>query len=354
MGWVALIIIVLGGSHVAYGHEFEVLKRNTIGTDAIAREQNNQIGGNILLRSILVDGNIKSKGTGATTYDRTLVNELRLWGGVPVAPQVQIQPLIYINGNLQKIEGKEEPRTISERSWGDYTLGLAAYYRTASGLDLVAGIRARYVSAQVLETRTTDIDSKESYESASYTYPYVAIVKRSGAFNGGFYVRQGAEVARKVTKTNNAEESVLIFDDKIFTAPAIGIFANWRQGWGSLYGEFASIQGSEVGNKTDDGASVDEDYIKFQLNGIYEAFGAVSLTGGMTHKTLSYADNRNVYVTTMPMTLVSIGLRLDSIAVPVALELLHVFGKDGQSIQEFNADLKVTGVGGSLSASVQL
>ena len=179
------------------------------------------------------------------------------------------------------------------------------------------------------------------------------MVKRSGAFHGGFYVRQGAEVSRTVTKTNNADDSVLRFEDKVFTAPAIGIFASWQQGWGKLYGEFSSIQGSEVGNKTDDGASVDEDYIKFQLQGNYEALAALAVVGRFTHKTLSYADNRNVSTTTMPMSLLSLGIESSAASVPVELLILHVFGSDGQSIQEFNADLKVTGFGASVSASFQ-
>ena len=101
---------------------------------------------------------------------------------------------------------------------------------------------------------------------------------------------------RAVIKTNDRDATTLSLEDRIHDPTTLGIFGSSTMSFFDVFGEFAAVSAGEGGNKTDDGASVEEDYFRLTVGGIMPT-GLFDLKATYIFKTLSYADNRNVSLT---------------------------------------------------------
>ncbi|MFW7381706.1 MAG: hypothetical protein ACOH5I_23055 [Oligoflexus sp.] len=324
---------------------FDVLRFRSPGFQAVEFEKKTEL--QLDAYGILVDGEIHSQSTESITYDRTLVTVLDLHAAFPVSSQLFLRPSVSVNPNMQKIEGKTAPRSITEKTWLEFEAAFEMTFLAQNSLELFLGIHHKTIPAHHSETETSDIKMKDEIASGAINYPVLGVVKRSGAFEGGFYFISGQDKARTVTKKNDFDGSEFRFDDHIYQPTSIAVFARGGLAGVKAYGEFTAVQAGDGGNKTDDGYSVEEDYIRFLFAGTYPLrFGSgIDLVGGLNYKSLSYADNRNVTIQTMPMLGMNLGLRLKQELFPIEVSVIYVNGRDGQSIDEFNASYRVQGLG---------
>jgi transcriptional regulator with XRE-family HTH domain len=347
------MVLVLMGVNPLQAHTFDVLDFRSPGRDAIEFSKSAKVRAEAY--GILMDGAVTSLGTEATTYDRTLVSHLQVWGGWGAGSRFYVRPNISVNGNWRKIEGAEAPRTITESQWLEGQARLEGTFITQNSLEVFLGVSINWYSAYEQKTQSVETTTYDRFSAAKLNYPHLGVVKRSGGFEGGFYFISGNEKVREVTKSSEGDDSIFRYDDRVFQPTTIGIFSRFRPRWGSAYGEFAAVQASEGGNRTDDGGTVEEDYIRFTLGGEYELPGGVgTLLGTLIYKSLSYADNRNVSLPTIPMWGSHLGLRTEQLGFPVTAGLIAASGRDGQSIDEFNAEYRMQGLGLRLTAALQL
>ena len=328
-----------------FAHDFEVLFPYSFGRDAL--EKQDGLGFNTELRTFLVDGEIESTGTESVTFDRTLNSHLRLVVYSPISDKLSARAVISTVASYRKVEGKEQPRTIKTESFYDLKPRLEMTFVTQSAVEMFFGLNYRIAGAFDSITESIDSTTTEKYQAARMDYPHFGFVKRAGGFVGGFYFQQGAEKARTVEKSNDRETTVLSLEDRIQDPTTIGIFAKNKISRYDVYTEFAAIQAGEGGNKTDDGGSVEEDYIRLTIGALIPA-SFIDIETTYIIKTLSYADSRNVSLKTIPQMGLHVDFLLSLGALDLKAGLVSGYGQDKQSIDEFNADYKVLTYGGTL------
>ncbi|SMF55526.1 hypothetical protein [Pseudobacteriovorax antillogorgiicola] len=336
-------------SSAAWGHDFEVLFPYSLGRDAMDFDSKFSVSAEA--RTFLVDGGVESVGTESITYDRSLIAHSRVVTNAPITDRLAIRAVISVVGTFRKVEGAEEPRTIKEELFYDAKPRLEVTFFTQNSLEVFGGVNYRLTSSFESKTESSEFITTEKYSGATMNYPHFGFVKRTGSFQGGFTFQQGAEKARSVEKTNDIDTSTLNLEDRIQDPTTLSIFTRTSIGKYGVYGEFSAVQAGEGGNKSDDGASVEEDYIKltFQVT-VPTPFFDVENT--LIYKTLSYADSRNVTLKTIPQTGLHINLKRQVLGFDVYGGILFGYGSDGQSIDEFNANYTMNAAGAAAGAAI--
>lgn len=328
----------------AQAFTYEVLFDNTLAYDAVTLGRGPRFDAS--LQSVLLDGRVKTAGTGAVTYDRLLINSLRLRQQLALSPNASARFTLPVVGTFEKQEGQQVPRKISEATWVEAKPKLEFVFVTQNNLDLILGLNYYAASSFDVESEAENFEAKDHYSSVSMTYPHLVIVKRAGRFDGGFSFQMDAEKSRNVSKTTSLDDTRLSFEDKVYSPTTIAIFANLHQSFGDIYTEFAAIEASSGGNRVDNNIAVKEDYFRVQLGGMFPLAGKdLQLESNFLYKSLSYADNRNVTLDTIPSMALHLKLHVNY-GIPAFVGLIGVRGSDGQSLQEFNADYRIQGVGG--------
>jgi hypothetical protein len=327
----------------AQAFTYEVLFEDSIGRDAVlfGRTQ----GFQSLAKVVLLDGQVKTSGTDTTSYDRTLVNYAKFMQQFAIGSQASIRISLPAMLGYQKQEGEQIPRKVTEATWVEAKPKMEFVYATQNALDIILGVDAYYVGEHEAKTESAFFTASNQFESATTTYGHLAVLKHGGNFDGGFSFKAAAEKNRNVTKSTSIDESTFVVEDRIYDPATIAIFMRTSLSFGQIFGEFAAVEASGGGNRTDRGATVKEDYFRMQLAGFFSLSSALGLESTLIYKSLAYADNRNISMDTIPM----LGLQLKlstNIGMPIFAGLIGVTGSDGQSIPEFNAQYKLFGIGG--------
>jgi|GEM_PF-2965125 len=327
----------------AQAFTYEVLFEDTIGRDAIMFGKQPGFVGTV--KTILLDGKVKTSGTDTTRYDRIFMNYAKVMQQIAIGPNAALRGSLPILINYQKQEGDQIPREVSESTWLETKPKIEFIYATQNALDIVLGVNAYSIQSREVEKESAFFTAKDDFEAAVMTYAHLAVVKHSGNFDGGFYYKSSAEKKRNVTKSTSIDASSFTVEDRVYDPTTVAIFMQSRQSFGQLFGEFAAVEASGGGNRTDRGATVKEDYFRVQMAGFFPLKGKdLQLESTLIYKSLAYADNRNVTMETIPMLGLQMKLHFN-IGVPLFAGILGVRGSDGQSIPEFNAEYKLFGIG---------
>ncbi|WP_218110333.1 hypothetical protein [Oligoflexus tunisiensis] len=338
-----LLFAGLLASGSAQAFTYEVLYEDTIGRDAVVFGRTP--GFQAVAKSVLLDGSVKTSGTETRTFDRNVINYVKYMQQFAIGSNASLRLTLPALVNYRKEEGEQTPVIVTESTWLEAKPRLEFVYATQNALDLVLGVDGYHVTEFEAKSESALFTATDKYEAASASYGHLVVVKHGGNFDGGFSFKAAAEKKRNVTKSTSIDESTFVVEDRIYDPTTIAIFMRTKVKWGLIFGEFAAIEASGGGNRTDRGATVKEDYFRVQLAGFFPLSGALDLESTLIYKSLSYADNRNVSMDTIPM----LGLQLKltaNIGVPVFGGLIGVQGTDGQSIPEFNARYKLFGIGG--------
>lgn len=327
----------------AFAFEYEVLQPETVAHEAGTVDKG--FAGGASGRVVLLDGEVQVLGTETTQYDRVFINQLRAYQQFPLASNLNFRLTFQSETLYQKQESKEVPRVITEASWVEMQPRLELIYSTQNALDIVIGVEDYYISTISRKSEVANFTAKDSYQSVNFQYPHLAIVKRNGNYDAGFAFVKSAEKTRRLNKTNSLDSTSIEVDDVVFMPTSVSLFYRGRAGFGSYYGEFAAVEASGGGNKTPAGATVEEDYFRVHLGGAFNLIGpSLRLEPTLIYKSLSYADNRNVTLDTIPGFGLHLNLVVDQ-GLPAYIGLIGVRGKDGQSLTEFNAKYKLYGYG---------
>lgn len=327
-----------------YAHTWDILLHKSLGKDAVDFNRNGQF--TTFTNTVLVDGAITSLPTEAVTYDRTLLNFADIAGVIPISDKISLRLDLMSQFAMRVEEGAEEPRKISRETWVEVYPRMGFTFLTQSNLEVFLGLTYAHIGAFERRIESEAIETVWSYEDVLMAIPHVGITKRTGSFEGGFYYKLKAEKSRSITKYTSQDESNLEFEDRAFDPTIVALFFQGKFGEYKLFTEFAAVQASDGGDTTDTGEKVMEDYTLARLMGYFPINPAVfNLRLFAMHKTLSYADNRNVTLSTIPMTSVHLQFLRGPENSNTYIGLIYATGKDGQSLPEFNAKYDVKGYG---------
>ena len=324
---------------------YDALYDYSFGTDALIYDHSNTLS--LQLDTVLIDGEVKTQPVNSTNRDRTATTFMRVMGTTPLSPRFGSRYSLFLKGDYRKQEGEQEPRKIVTENTSEGYGRLEMVFFTQSRLEVFFGVTYEGRSGFTRKTESPSVETTWKFSPASMPIPHIGIVKRTGFLSGGFFYKQGAEASRDVEKTTSQDDSKLTFRDTIHNPTATGIFVRLSLGPGVVTGEFSAIQGSEGGNKTDEGATLTEDYTKARL--IYlQHLQNIALKASLIHRTLSYSENLTVSLDTIPMTALHLKARVGGDRNHFFAGIIYAYGKDGQSITEFNADYKVQAYGANL------
>ncbi|MES2746651.1 MAG: hypothetical protein V4655_14555 [Bdellovibrionota bacterium] len=341
------LALTLFHSSVGVAFPYEVLQTDTLAREAGTLKRSNQ--GQFKFRTVLLTGEIKTEGTEATTDSDVLVNQTRAMQQFVIGGNFFLRLSADNYFRYEKDESQGEPRVVGKATIVETQPRLDMIYTTANNLDIVFGGDAFYTRNHEYKLDASSFTSKDSFHSAFYSRPHVAVVKHGSDFDAGFSYQLGVEKKRSLTKSNSIDNSVLELKDTLFEPATVSIFMRKDIFGSSLYGEFAAVEASGGGNKTARGATAQEDYFRVQIAGaIPLGSQSMVLEPSLIYKSLSYADNRNVSLPTIPGFALHTDLNFDKSGIPVFIGLILVKGTDGQSLREFNAKYKLIGYGGNV------
>lgn len=326
---------------------YEVLQTDTFAREAATLKRTNQ--GQLKVRSVLITGDITTEGTESTTEGNVLINQVRAMQQVVFGTNLTFRLSADTYFRYERDETQDSPKIVGKATILETQPRMDLIYNTANNLDVVFGADAFYARNHDYESTAATFTSKDAFHSAFYSRPHLAVVKHGSDFDAGFSYQLGVEKRRSLTKSNSIDNTVLELNDILFEPTTVSIFMRKDLVDGSVYGEFAAVEASGGGNKTARGATSQEDYFRVQIAGAIP-LGSKSLVlePSLIYKSLSYADNRNVTLPTIPSFALHTDLNFDNSGFPLFIGLIFVKGTDGQSLKEFNAKYKLTGYGGTV------
>jgi hypothetical protein len=347
IGYSLLGCLTLLASEVAVAFPYDILQTDTFARESATLKRTNQ--GQIKTRIVVLDGEIQTVGTESTTYSRALINEVRVMQQLMLTNNLTLRGSVPFYFMYEKEEGKDEPRIVSDATWVEAQPRLDLVYATANSLDIALGADSFYIRNYDYKSEAVSFTSKDAYHSAFYARPHLSITKHGSSFDAGFAYQAGVEKNRSMTKSNSIDNTSLQLNDVLFEPTTVSIFMR-RDAWGSsIYGEFSAVEASGGGNKTIGGATSQEDYFKVQISAaIPLASKSLVFEPTLIYKSLSYADNRNVTLPTIPAFALHLDLNFDNAGLPLFAGVIVLKGTDGQSLTEFNAKYKLFGYGGVL------
>ncbi|MBC7661439.1 MAG: hypothetical protein H7249_17220 [Chitinophagaceae bacterium] len=343
----ALLATGVFTAEAAGAFPYDVLQTDTLAKESATLKHNNQ--GQLKTKVIVLDGEIKTEGTDSTIDSHVLINEVRFMQQAVFSPNLAARVSAPVYFMYEKEESKDQPRIVTEAAWVEAQPRFDLIYSTTNNLDITLGADTFYVRNYDERSKAETFSSHDAYHAAFYGRPHLVIVKHGGTFDAGFTYQIGVEKNRDMTKSNTIDNSVFKFKDVLFEPTTVSVFFRRELSLGSVYGEFAAIEASGGGNKTEKGATSEEDYFKVQVGGaIPLASRSLVLEPTLIYKSLSYADNRNVTLATIPGFGLHLDLNFDNAGLPLFVGIILVKGTDGQSLKEFNANYKVFGYGATV------
>ncbi|MGE0174780.1 MAG: hypothetical protein AB7T49_18450 [Oligoflexales bacterium] len=341
--WIALV-----QSSFAQAQTFDVLIEESRAYDSAMFT--NKYRFKSFTNTALVDGAVTSDGTDETVFDRSLINQTTVQGELPTSSDFSIRPTLFTQVAMRIEENEEEPRKISRTTWVEATPSLEFTYQTSSKVEILFGAAYHAIPDFEQKSETSSVETLSSYSSAAMTTYHLGLTKRLGSVGGGILYRAGAEGKRTIKKFTSQEENTeLEFEDILYDPTTLTLFFVSEMGSGNfVFAEFSEVQASNGGNKTETGDPINENYTLARLSGFFSIGSPFNLKTTVVYKTLSYAENTNVTLDTIP----SWGLHLKLVnGKPdknTFIGIVYAYGRDGQSLPEFNASYKLDVYGVSL------
>ena len=207
---------------------------------------------------------------------------------------------------------------------------------TSKGLELFGGATFHRVPKIIDRAAAGPATSSVTYGPGSFETRRFGVLRRTERWQGGFTYDLGGEGQRSYQKMAS-DGSSLVGEETLFVAPALGVIGNYLHGGGTFGLHFQFIQALGQGPKDINKSSVYTDHFDLELHydgAINSIWKAALLLG---HRSLSYGNSAYIGVDTMPVSRLQIELKKGSAAQFLTLGCGVVYGKDRQSIPEFNA-----------------
>jgi hypothetical protein len=342
-----LLIAVLSSAN-ALGQSYDVLIEESRAHDAALFDSKSRFKS--FSNTTLIDGAITTEGIDETVFDRSLINQTTVQGEIPVSSTVSIRPTLFTQLAMRDEENEEEPRKISRYTWVEATPSIELTFQTATKVELLLGVAHHVIPDFEQESETSNVKTVSSYSQAALTTFHLGLTKRLGGVAGGLLYRGGTEGKRSVNKFTSQEGDVdLEFEDVLYDPTTLTLFFVSQLGSnGFVYAEFSEVQASNGGNKTENGDPIYENYNVARVSGFFPIGSVFNIKSTLVYKSLSYAENTNVTLETIPAWAIHLKLLEGKPAKNTFIGIVYAYGRDGQSLPEFNASYKLTGYGVSI------
>jgi hypothetical protein len=285
-----------------------------------------------------VDGTVKTSPPNTIKYDRKIEAFSEIGAEIPVTEALSLRGNFKANWEIHKEEEEDPPKSPIERSFSTFDPSLDATYVNPRGLEMFAGLslfsQAGYKEKQISESAS----SNTTFGSVNLFVPRFGMVRRGGTWSGGFYYVMGRESTREFTKTAS-DESVVSGENPVYIPSTLGIVGETQVSVVDMELDFAQVRAGSGGEKSANGVTIRDDYLHLGLSG-YCDFGGYGIRIKLIHNTLSYSNNAFMNLDSIPVSSAHVLFMQGAKDANVYYGIIYGYGKDGQSIPEFNADYK--------------
>ncbi|MEZ4744266.1 MAG: hypothetical protein R3B45_17760 [Bdellovibrionota bacterium] len=331
-----IYILLLFGFNSMEAFAFPGQDDQTVGYDALKFSKKADYWTRLDLTA--VDGSIRTSPPDATKYDRKLEVFSSLGTNIIFSPVLSLRPNLKANWMMNKEEEKSPPKSPIERTIYTFAPSVDLTYINNKGLELLLGVSLFSVGAYKEEQTSETADSNTKFDSVHMVLPRFSIVKRAGFWDGGFYFIKGEQSKRTFDKVAS-DGSSISGKESVAVPSELGLAVRFAFTTMDLNMDFATIQASEGSMKSANGIGIKDDYLRLKVSGFYDLSGrGVKLKLG--YNTLSYSDNSFMSIDTIPIFSSQLLYIHGDKENHLYLGLVYGYGKDGQSIPEFNAEYK--------------
>ena len=284
----------------------------------------------------LFDGRIKTSPPDSFRYDRRA--EVAANFGFDRMITGRIGTRLNIKGDLvrKRLSDDSVPPTIFDTTIQTYRPSIDFTFVTDKGLELFGGVIAEIQPENSMISETQNGKSTTTYGDSKLLARRFGVVRRAGAWGGGFYYQLSTESKRSITQTAFDGTSIES-NETIFLPSRVGIFGAFSAY--SLFWDFelGFIQARGVGQKDDTGNTMFTDHFDAKLGALYMFGSNVGMKSAVSHKTQSYANSAYINLDTIPATTVRTSIVFGTPESNNYIGIIYGFGRDGQSLPEFNS-----------------
>ncbi len=330
-------------------HEYECVHPPMDRIDRLRFSRKTQLS--LSAESTLLDGAITSYPPSKTTYDRTLSARARASIVAMGSPQIAIFSRFETSSHLRKIESEDEPRLQQEQLMHSAAISLGLSFITSANLELSVGADLRQVPGFDYKSITPSVTATTEVSGTRAIIPSFVVLKRLGSGGaGGLFYTPSRVTKRTITRIADNESS---FSEETLFPEAIGVLGKSLI-WGvKIEGEIAAVNLTDGGPRKSNNQTALDDYLRVYAIAAKAIPSPVpaELAFGFFHKTLSYAANTDVSLYSIPLSQFQLMLKMGTDERYINLGATYTYGKDRQSIPEFNADYLAGGPGGTATIS---
>lgn len=284
----------------------------------------------------LFDGKIKTSPPDSHRYDRRV--EVLANFGFDRMITGRLGARLNIKGDFvrKRLSDDSEPPTIFDQTSQTYRPSLDVTFITDKGLELFGGLVGEIQPEHFLVSKTQNGTSKTTYHDSKLIARRFGVVRRAGAWGGGFYYQLSTESKRAVTQTAFDGTSISSIES-VFLPARMGIFGAFSA-YSLLWDfELGFIQARGVGQKDETGNTAFTDHFDAKLAGLYMFVSNIGMKTAVSHRTQSYANSAYINLDTIPATTVRSSLIFGTLDSHNYIGIIYGFGRDGQSLPEFNS-----------------
>jgi hypothetical protein len=284
----------------------------------------------------LFDGKIKTSPPDSHRYDRRM--EVLANFGFDRMITGRLGARINIKGEFvrKRLSDDSDPPTIFDQTIQTYRPSLDVTFITDKGLELFGGVVGEIQPENSMVSKTQNGTSTTTNHDGKLVARRFGVVRRAGAWGGGFYYQLASESKRAVTQT--AFDGTSISSNEVIFLPArmgiFGAFSAYSLLWDF---ELGFIQARGIGQKDETGNTAFTDHFDAKLCSLYMFTSNVGLKSAVSHRTQSYANSAYINLDTIPATTVRSSVIFGTPDSHNYIGIIYGFGRDGQSLPEFNS-----------------
>lgn len=334
------------GSHL---WAYPLQEERTLGTESLLYQRKANLWAEFDFS--LFDGSTRTRPPNTLYLDRRLNSFLSLGSNVAFSGgRFGLRAKLNTNYTFQKQKEQSPPQTPRTTKVLNLHPALSVTYLTSKGIEIVGGLKGLSRPKEAVTSSSASTSSNIHYDPLNFYAYHFALVKRGSSWSGSVYHQVGANGKRSFKKTSS-DGTNISGHSRLQIPPEFGIAARFSSN-GFLWNfDLASVQASEGGEKTTDGISIEDDYLRLCLSLYTTRIGGRGLKATISHKTLSYSDNSYTTIDSIPITSFSVKRVIGNQLHHDFLGAFISFGNDGSSITEYNAEYKVLSMGLSVGTS---
>ncbi len=276
----------------------------------------------------VVDAEVETSPPDTTRIDRRLIGMFGAGIEGPFAGRFGYRLIVAATATKKRETDDMEPVTLTDTNETVLAPLSSITFITDQGLELFAGLGMANYQKKKQQTASVIGRSEKEYGTASVESKHFGVIRRAGgAWAGGFYYVMGDEDDRTVS-TTAFDGSVLDSSEAVFIPSRFGVLGEF----GAYLFAFDFIQARGFGPNDDSGRTIMGDYFSARLG--YKL--PIGLEAEVYHQTLGYDSNAYVTLDTIPITQIKLSTVTEG-ATEERIGLGVTYGRDGQSLPEFNA-----------------